>query len=339
MIRVAINGFGRIGRIAFRQMLTSPDFEVIAINSRSGTAEEFAYLTKYDTVHGSFHEDSISFENEDIVITGQNGEKMTIKTFHCDDPTTLPWKDLDIDLVLECTGAFTSMEGASKHITAGAKRVLISAPGKDEMPTIVYGVNDNTLTKEMTVVSAASCTTNCLAPLLKVINDNIGIEKGFMSTIHAYTSDQSILDNSHKKGIFSRRGRACAENIVPASTGAAKSIGLVIPDLLGKMDGVAFRVPVKDGSLVDVTLELKRNTTVEELNKFLASAQSEVLKFTMDPIVSSDVVGKKYGSVVDGCSTSVVESNGKQLVKLVAWYDNEWGYTAQMLRTAKKMFL
>ncbi len=338
MIRVAINGFGRIGRIAFRQMLTSPDFMVVAINSRSGDAEEFAYLTKYDTVHGSFHEDSIGFDNGDLVVSGQGGQTR-IKVFNCDNPETLPWKDLNIDLVLECTGAFTSVEGASKHLTAGAKKVLISAPGKDAMPTIVFGVNENTLLPEHTIVSAASCTTNCLAPILNVINQNIGIEKGFMSTIHAYTSDQSVLDNSHSKGINSRRGRACAENIVPASTGAAKAIGLVIPDLNGKMDGIAYRVPVKDGSLVDVTLELKRNTSIEEINTLLFNAQSDTIKFTLDPIVSSDVVGKKYGSLVDGRSTAIVENNGRQLVKVVAWYDNEWGYTAQMLRTARKMFL
>lgn len=338
MIRVAINGFGRIGRLAFRQMLTSPDFQVVAVNSLGANAEEFAYLTKYDTVHGSFHEDEITFENNEIVIKSNNNE-MRVKVFDIADPLTLPWRDLNIDLVLECTGAFTSLEGASKHIQAGAKKVLISAPGKDTMPTIVYNVNDNTLTSDMTVVSAASCTTNCLAPVLNVINNSIGIEKGFMSTIHAYTSDQSILDNTHKKGIASRRGRACAENIVPATTGAAKAIGLVIPSLNGRMDGIAYRVPVKDGSIVDVTLELKRNTTVEEINTLLYNAQNETLKYTIDPIVSSDAVGKKFGSIVDGRSTSIVEADGKQLVKVVAWYDNEWGYTAQMLRTAKKMFM
>lgn len=334
MINVAINGFGRIGRIAFRQMITSTDFDIVAINSLDANAEEFAYLLKYDTVHRSFHEDDISFEGDDLVIAG----KKHVKVFSEKDPETLPWKELGIDLVLECTGAFTSYEGASKHIKAGAKKVVISAPGKDEMKTIVYGVNDNTLDGTETVISAASCTTNCLAPVLKVIQDNFGIEKGFMSTIHAYTSDQSVLDNTHKKGIASRRGRAAAENICPASTGAAKAIGLVIPELSGIMDGNAFRVPVPDGSMIDVTLDLKKNVTKDDINNALIDAQNETLKFTKDPVVSSDIIGKKYGALVDGSLTNVVENNGKQLVKIVAWYDNEFGYTAQMLRTAKRMF-
>ena len=231
MIRVAINGFGRIGRIAFRQMITSTNFDVVAINSLHGSPEEFAYFIKYDTVHGTFHEDEISYDDEDLIICGEK----RIKVYAKENPEELPWKDLDIDLVLECTGAFTSKEGASKHIKAGAKKVLISAPGKDEMPTVVYGVNEDIIKEDDTVVSAASCTTNCLAPVLKVIDDEFGIVKGFMSTIHAYTSDQLNLDNIHSKGINSRRGRASAENIVPASTGAAKAIGLVIPGLKGKI--------------------------------------------------------------------------------------------------------
>lgn len=334
MIRVAINGFGRIGRIAFRQMITSADFDIIAINSLTGTAEDYAYFAKYDTIHGTFHEDDISFDGSDLVICG----KKRIKTYNEKDPENLPWKELDIDLVLECTGAFTSNEGANKHLLAGAKKVLISAPGKDDMPTIVYGVNDNTLKNDDNIVSAASCTTNCLAPTLKVLDDEFKIVKGFMSTIHAYTSDQLNLDNSHKKGIESRRGRACAENIVPASTGAAKSIGLVIPSLKGRLDGMAFRVPVADGSMIDVTLELSQNVTKEQINDAFKKNASEILKYTEDPIVSRDVVGKKYGAVVDGLCTKIVENDGKQLVKVIAWYDNEYGYTAQMLRTAKRMF-
>lgn len=334
MIRVAINGFGRIGRIAFRQMITSTDFDIVAINSLNANAEEFAYLIKYDSVHGRFHENEISFDGNDLVIGGRK----RIAVFSEKDPENLPWKDLNVDLVLECTGAFTSFEGANKHITAGAKKVLISAPSKDDVPTIVYGVNEETISANNNIFSAASCTTNCLAPVLKVINDNIGIEKGFMSTIHAYTSDQSNLDNTHKKGIYSRRGRACSENIVPASTGAAKAIGLVIPALKGKMDGLAYRVPVADGSIVDVTLELKRNTTVNEINNLFFNNQNETIRITMDPIVSSDIQTTKYGATVDGNLTNVVENEGKQLVKIVAWYDNEYGYTAQMLRTAKKMF-
>ncbi len=333
MIKVAINGFGRIGRLAFRQIVTQTDFDIVAINDLS-SAEDLAYLVKYDTVHRTFHEDEITFEGDEIVVAHQK----RIKVFAEMDPANLPWGELGVDLVLECTGKFTKLEDARKHIEAGAKKVLISAPGKGDMKTIVYNVNHNELTSEDIVVSAASCTTNCLAPVLKVINDNLGIEKGFMTTIHAYTNDQATLDIAHKKGIKARRGRACGQNIVPASTGAASAIGLVIPDLLNKMDGLAFRVPVADGSVIDVTLELKKNTSVEEVNKLLMDNQDETLKFTMDPIVSSDIIGKKYGALVDGLSTSIVEVDDTQLVKIVAWYDNEYGYTAQMLRTAKKMF-
>lgn len=333
MIKVAINGFGRIGRLAFRQIVTQTDFDIVAINDLSG-AEDLAYLVKYDTVHGSFHEDEIKAEGNEIVVAGVK----RIKVYSETDPANLPWGELGVDLVLECTGKFTAKEDAMKHITAGAKKVLISAPGKGEMKTVVYGVNDGILTNEDIVVSAASCTTNCLAPVLNVIEKNIGVKKGFMTTVHAYTNDQATLDIAHKKGIKARRGRACAQNIVPSSTGAAKAIGLVIPELLGKLDGNALRVPVADGSVVDLTLELKRNVTVEELNKLFETNQNEVLKFTMDPIVSSDCLGKKYGAIVDGLSTSIVENDGSQLVKVIAWYDNEYGYTAQMLRTAKKMF-
>jgi glyceraldehyde-3-phosphate dehydrogenase, type I len=333
MIKVAINGFGRIGRLAFRQIVTQTDFDIVAINDLT-SAEDLAYLVKYDTVHGSFHEDEIKAEGNEIVVAGVK----RIKVFSETDPANLPWGELGIDLVLECTGKFTAKEDAMKHISAGAKKVLISAPGKGEMKTVVYGVNDNVLTNEDVIVSAASCTTNCLAPVLNIIHKNIGIKKGFMTTVHAYTNDQATLDIAHKKGIKSRRGRACAQNIVPSSTGAAKAIGLVIPELLGKLDGNALRVPTADGSVVDLTLELNRNTSVEEINKLFQDNQNETIKFTMDPIVSSDCLGKKVGAIVDGLSTSIVEADGSQLVKVLAWYDNEYGYTAQMLRTAKKMF-
>lgn len=333
MIKVAINGFGRIGRLAFRQIVTQTDFDIVAINDLA-SAEDLAYLVKYDTVHGSFHEDEIKAEGNEIVVAGVK----RIKVFSENDPANLPWGELGVDLVLECTGKFTAKEDAMKHITAGAKKVLISAPGKGEMKTVVYGVNDNVLSNEDVIVSAASCTTNCLAPVLNILQKNIGIKKGFMTTVHAYTNDQATLDIAHKKGIKSRRGRACAQNIVPSSTGAAKAIGLVIPELLGKLDGNALRVPTADGSVVDLTLELSRNTTVEEINKLFQDNQNETIKFTMDPIVSSDCLGKKVGAIVDGLSTSIVESDGTQLVKVLAWYDNEYGYTAQMLRTAKKMF-
>ncbi len=333
MIKVAINGFGRIGRLAFRQIVTQTDFDIVAINDLT-SAEDLAYLVKYDTVHGSFHEDEIKAEGNEIVVAGVK----KIKVFSETDPANLPWGELGVDLVLECTGKFTAKEDAMKHITAGAKKVLISAPGKGEMKTVVYGVNDNVLSNEDVIVSAASCTTNCLAPVLNILQKNIGIKKGFMTTVHAYTNDQATLDIAHKKGIKSRRGRACAQNIVPSSTGAAKAIGLVIPELLGKLDGNALRVPTADGSVVDLTLELSRNTSVEEINKLFQDNQNETIKFTMDPIVSSDCLGKKVGAIVDGLSTSIVESDGTQLVKVLAWYDNEYGYTAQMLRTAKKMF-
>ena len=333
MIKVAINGFGRIGRLAFRQIVTQTDFDIVAINDLT-SAEDLAYLVKYDTVHGSFHEDEIKAEGNEIVVAGVK----RIKVFSETDPANLPWGELEVDLVLECTGKFTAKEDAMKHITAGAKKVLISAPGKGEMKTVVYNVNDNILTNDDVSVSAASCTTNCLAPVLNIIHKNIGVKKGFMTTVHAYTNDQATLDIAHKKGIKSRRGRACAQNIVPSSTGAAKAIGLVIPELLGKLDGNALRVPTADGSAVDLTLELSRNTSIEEINKLFMDNQNETIKFTIDPIVSSDCVGKKFGAIVDGLSTSIVEADGSQLVKIIAWYDNEYGYTAQMLRTAKKMF-
>ena len=332
MIKVAINGFGRIGRLAFREMITGQDFDVVAINDLTD-AETLAYLLKYDTNHRTFHEDEISFDNDELII--KNAKR--IKVYSEKDPINLPWEEVGVDVVLECTGIFTKKEDAEKHIEAGAKKVIISAPGKGFMKTIVYNVNSDTLDGTETVISAASCTTNCLAPVLKVIEDNIGIEKGYMTTIHAYTNDQATLDIPHKKGIKARRGRACAMNIVPASTGAATAIGKVIPSLMGKMDGNAFRVPVSDGSVVDITLELKRNTSIEEINNLFINNQNETLKFTMDPIVSSDIIGKKLGALVDGLSTNVLESDGRQLVKIIAWYDNEMGYTSQMMRTAKKL--
>lgn len=333
MIKVAINGFGRIGRMAFREMITGTVFDIVAINDLT-EAEELAYLLKYDTNHRSFHEDLIDFDNDELVIN----QRKRIKVYKESDPSNLPWKELDVDLVLECTGLFTDLESAKKHILAGAKKVLISAPAKGNVKTIVYGVNDSIIEKEDQVLSAASCTTNCLAPVLKVINDNFGIEKGFMSTIHAYTNDQATLDVPHKKGIKERRGRAVAMNIIPTSTGVTKAIGEVIPELSGKLDGLAYRVPVSDGSLVDLVLELKTNVTEEEVNNTLVNNQSDTLKVTFDPVVSSDIIGKKCGSLVDASLTKVLNVGNKQLVKIASWYDNEIGYTAQMLRTAKKMF-
>lgn len=333
MIKVAINGFGRIGRVAFREMIVSNVFDIVAINDLTG-AEELSYLLKYDTNHRSFHEDKITNTEDEIIINN----KKHVKVFNELDPKNLPWQSLDIDLVLECSGAFTSLEGASKHLDAGAKKVLISAPSKDDVKTIVDGVNDNILLPTDKIISAASCTTNCLAPVLKVINDNFGIEKGFMSTIHAYTNDQASLDVTHKKGFKSRRGRACAMNIVPTSTGVLSAIGKVIPELSGKIDGCSYRVPVSDGSLVDVTLELKKNVTKEDINNLLINNQSDALSVTSDPIVSSDVIGKKCASLVDLDLTKVLTVDNRELVKIASWYDNEVGYTNQMLRVAKKMF-
>ncbi len=327
--RIAINGFGRIGRIAYRLLLGSSDYEVVAINSR-GTAEENAYLLKYDTVFRKFDE-NITVLDDGIMV-----DTTFTKVLQFDDPEKCPWRELNVDLVLECTGAFTKKEDAYKHILAGAKHVIISAPGKDEMKTVVSGVNENILSRDDEIISSASCTTNCLAPVLKIIEDNIGIESGFMSTIHAYTNDQNTLDGSHKKGIKSRRGRTAASNIIPTSTGAAESIGVVIPTLSGKMDGVAYRVPVIDGSMVDVTLTLNRATSVDEINDLFRNNMNEVLDFTVDPIVSSDVIGSTCGALVDGLSTKVLDVNKKQ-VKIVAWYDNEYGYTSQMIRVMDKL--
>ncbi len=330
MIRVAINGFGRIGRLAFRRILTTTDFDIVAINDL-GEAMDLAYLAKYDSTHGSFHEDLITAEDDYIIVN----QIKKIKVFKETDPHKLPWQDLGIDLVLECTGKFTKYEDAYKHIEAGAKKVLISAPSKsDNVKTVVYGVNESILKGDETVVSGASCTTNCLAPLVKVLNDNIGIKKGFMSTIHAYTNDQATLDIAHKKGIKSRRGRACATNIVPTSTGAAQALGKVIPELDGVLSGLAYRIPVTDGSLLELTFIPQRKTTVQEINHLFETNSSDTLKITYDPIVSSDIIGKPIASLVDGLLTTVNED----LVKVTAWYDNEYGYTCNMLRTAKAMF-
>lgn len=329
MIKVAINGFGRIGRLVFRIMDNDPEFEIVAINDLTD-AEQLAYLLKYDTNHRNYRVDDISNEENTIVV----GNKK-IPVYAEKDPSLLPWRSLDVDVVFECTGAFTSKEKAMAHIVAGAKKVIISAPAKGDVKTIVYNVNHDTLDGTEEIISAASCTTNCLAPVLAVVDKVFGIEKGYMTTVHAYTNDQATLDIAHKKGIKARRGRACAANIVPASTGAASAIGSVLPNLKGRLDGAAMRVPVPTGSVVDLTLELKRSTTKEEINKALEDNANETLKFTMDPIVSSDVIGLGYASVVDGLSTNVLDVDGRQLVKIVAWYDNEMGYSTQMVRTAR----
>ncbi len=329
MIRVAINGFGRIGRLVFRIMEEDPTFEVVAINDLTD-AEQLAYLLKYDTSHGNYRVNEISFEGDNLIVGGRK-----IKVYASTDPSKLPWRDLNIDEVFECTGRFTEKEQANLHIEAGAKKVIISAPAKGDLKTIVYNVNENTLDNTDKIISAASCTTNCLAPVLNIIEKNIGIKKGFMTTVHAYTNDQATLDIAHKKGINTRRGRACAANIVPSSTGAASAIGLVIPSLKGKMDGGALRVPVTTGSVIDLALELNRNTSVEEINNLFKNNANETVDITMDPIVSSDIIGSPLGGLVDGQLTKVIEVDGHQLVKIIAWYDNEMSYSAQMVRTAK----
>lgn len=331
MKRVAINGFGRIGRLVFRLMEENKDLEVVAINDLTDS-EQLAYLLKYDTNHRVYKKDKISYDDTGIIV-----ENRHIDVYSETNPQNLPWDKLNIDIVFECTGRFTSKEASLAHIEAGAKKVIISAPAKGDLKTIVYNVNDDILDGTEQVISAASCTTNCLAPVLKVLNDNFGITKGYMTTIHAYTNDQVTLDVAHKKGINSRRGRGCAANIVPTSTGAATAIGKVIPELSGKLSGGAVRVPVSDGSLVDLVLELKENTTVDEINKCFRENTNETLDYTEDPIVSSDIISSTYGATVDANLTSIVEVDGKQLVKVVAWYDNEMSYSSQMVRTATKL--
>lgn len=329
MKKIAINGFGRIGRLVFRLLSESDEFDIVAINDLTD-AESLAYLLKYDTAQGNFMVDKISHHDNKIVV---DGKEITI--YAEKEPDKLPWKELGIDIVVECTGRFTSKEKAEKHIIAGAKKVVISAPAKGDLKTIVYNVNHNILDGSEEIISAASCTTNCLAPVVKVLNDNFGIEKGCMTTVHAYTNDQSILDLPHPKGIYTRRGRAAAANIVPSSTGAAQAVGLVLPELNGRLDGIALRVPTITGSIVDLVVQLKKNTTVEEINKAMKDASNETLGYTEDPIVSSDIIGSRYGSIFDALSTSIMEVDGEQIVKILAWYDNEMSYTAQLVRTVK----
>lgn len=329
MTKVAINGFGRIGRLVFRIMEEDPQLEVVAINDLTDPMQ-LAYLLKYDTSHRKYMPNEISYDEDGIIVKGKK-----IKVYAEKDPNLLPWKDLDIDVVFECTGHFTSKEKAEAHTNAGAKKVIISAPAKGDLKTIVYGVNENILDGSETIISAASCTTNCLAPVVNVINDEFGIKKGFMTTVHAYTNDQTVLDVAHPKGANSRRGRAAAANIVPTTTGAASAIGKVIPSLNGKLDGNALRVPVTTGSLVDLTLQLNKNVTKEEINNVLKNNTNETLGYTEDPIVSSDIIGETHGAIVDSLLTNVIETEDGQLVKIIAWYDNEMSYSAQMVRTAK----
>ncbi|WP_408005403.1 type I glyceraldehyde-3-phosphate dehydrogenase [Salinicoccus sediminis] len=329
MVRVAINGFGRIGRLAARVIQNYDDLEVVAVNDL--TDDDFLeHLMKYDTTQGRFEGELEQIEGG-FKINGQE-----VKSFNQKDPAQLPWGDLDIDIVLECTGFFTDEEGARKHIEAGAKKVLVSAPGKGNMKTIVFGVNEDVLDGSEEIVSAASCTTNCLAPVVKVLNDKFGLNHGLMTTIHAYTGDQNTLDAPHPKGDY-RRARAAAMNIVPNSTGAAKAIGQVIPELDGKLDGGAQRVPVATGSLTEVTAVLDKNVTVDEVNEAMKAAKNPSFGYTDDQIVSSDIIGITEGSLFDGTQTRVMDVEGKQLVRAVAWYDNEMSYTSQLVRTLQHL--
>ncbi len=330
MKKIAINGFGRIGRLAFRELINDTEMEVVAINDLT-SIEDLYFLLKYDSNFRAFDASKISFNDEGIVLNGR-----VVKVYSEKNAEDLPWGELNIDVVLECTGFYTDKEKAEAHIKAGAKHVVISAPAKGDLKTIVYGVNSNILDGTEEIISAASCTTNCLAPVLNILDNNFKVVKGYMTTIHATTNDQTTLDIAHKKGAYSRRGRSALANIIPASTGAATAIGKVLTNLDGKLSGSAFRVPTIDGSVVDLTVELEKTVTKEEINAAFLNNQSEVIKITYDPIASSDVVGKTTGAWVDGLLTEVLTGeDGKQLVKVVAWYDNELGYTNQMIRTMK----
>ena len=329
MVRVAINGFGRIGRLAFRQMFGAEGYEVVAINDLT-SPKMLAHLLKYDSAQGRYAlGDTVTAGENSITVDGKE-----IRIYAEADASKLPWGELDVDVVLECTGFYVSKAKSQAHIEAGAKKVVISAPAGNDLPTVVFNVNQDILTAEDNIISAASCTTNCLAPMAKALNDNFGLNKGFMTTIHAYTNDQNTLDAPHKKGDL-RRARAAADNIVPNSTGAAKAIGLVIPELAGKLDGNAQRVPVITGSLTELVCTLDKKVTVEEVNAAMKAASNESFGYTEDPIVSSDVIGISFGSLFDATQTKIMEVDGQQLVKVASWYDNEASYTNQLIRTLK----
>jgi glyceraldehyde 3-phosphate dehydrogenase len=331
-LRIAINGFGRIGRCIARAIYENQEryqnVELVAINGPSST-DTHAHLLKYDSSHGRFSSE-VSFSRDEVNIDGNN-----IKVFHERNPELLPWGDLGIDIVMECTGVFNKREDARKHIKAGAKKVILSAPAKDDVKTIIYGVNDDTMTKEDEILSIGSCTTNCLAPIAKILNDNIGIEKGLMTTIHAYTNDQNLVDNSHKKDL--RRARSAALSMIPTSTGAAKAIGIVLPELKGKLDGTAIRVPTSNVSLVDLNFLSQRKTSKEEIleifeNEVVKNPKlKDILYICKDPLVSIDFNHTPYSSCFDATQTNVI---GDNFVKICSWYDNEWGFSMRMLDIA-----
>jgi len=329
-IKVAINGFGRIGRLVYRIMEKNNAFQVVHINDLTD-AETLGFLLKYDSIHGKFKGD-IKVQQNSLIV---NGKEVVVSAEK--EPSTLPWGKLGIDVVVEATGVFRKREQIEKHIQAGAKKVLLTVPAKDKIDaTIVLGVNENTLKPTDRIVSNASCTTNCLAPIAKILHDEFGIKRGSMTTIHAYTNDQRILDLPHKD---LRRARAACMSMIPTTTGAAKAVGEVIPELKGKIDGMAIRVPTPDGSVVDFVAELNRNVTVEEVNAAVKKAANGRLKgiveYTEEPIVSIDVVGNSHSSIFDALSTMVVEGN---LVKIISWYDNEWGYSCRVVDVIEKMF-
>lgn len=327
--KVAINGFGRIGRMVFRRAITMDDFDIVAVNA-SYPPETLAHLIKYDTVHGKFSGD-VEFGENSLVVNGKE-----VLLVNSRNPEQLPWKELNIDIVIEATGKFNSREKAALHLNAGAKKVILTAPGKNEDTTIVVGVNDNVLDiEEHHIISNASCTTNCLAPVVKVLDDNFGVESGFMTTVHAYTNDQKNIDNPHKD---LRRARACGQSIIPTTTGAAKAIGKVLPHLNGKLHGIALRVPTPNVSLVDLVVDLKKEVTADEVNEAFVLASKTKLKgildITYEPLVSIDFNTDSHSSIVDGLSTMVMERNK---VKVLAWYDNEWGYSCRVVDLVKQV--
>lgn len=325
MVKVAINGFGRIGKLVYRQIYNMEGIDVVAVNDLTD-AKTLAHLLKYDSSQGRFEEE-VSHTEDSLVV---NGDK--IRVYAEKDPANIPWKDHDVDVVLECTGLFTDKEKAEAHIKAGAKRVVISAPATGDLKTIVFNVNHNLLDGSETVISCASCTTNCLAPMAKVLHDNFKIKVGTMTTIHAYTNDQNILDAPHRKGDL-RRARAAAVNIIPNSTGAAKAIGLVIPELKGVLDGGAQRVPTVTGSLTELVTVLDKKVTADEVNAAMKAASNESFGYTEEEIVSTDVIGIRYGSYFDATQTKVLTVGDSQMVKTVSWYDNEMSYVSQLVRT------
>ena len=324
MKKIAINGFGRIGRLVFKELFNKSEVEVVAINDLTD-AKTLAHLLKYDSAHGKFPAEVSADEENNLIIAGKKIPVCAEK-----DPANLPWAKLGVDIVIESTGRFVDKEGASKHLTAGAKKVVISAPAKGDVPTVVYNVNHTILKASDTIISGASCTTNALAPMVKVINDNFKIKQGMMTTIHAYTADQRLQDAPHKD---LRRARAAACSMVPTSTGAAKAIGLVLPELKGKLHGLAVRVPTITGSVVDLVVELEANPTVEEINNVMKKAANETLGYNGDEIVSCDIIGETHGSIFDPKLTMMLDVEGKKMYKLFTWYDNESSNVNQLVRT------